>query len=107
VATCELETKDVSMRAIQQFHAQVASAVHAADPLAKVTTGMHSIPYMTDSPKVRRAGEPAGLLCCRLVAAARGTHRSSSGLPASGGRFGCMRAPATERCTALQPGRCR
>jgi hypothetical protein len=44
------------MRAIQQFHARVAAAVHAADPQAKVTTGMHSIPYMTDSPKVGQAG---------------------------------------------------
>ena len=58
MATCQLETKDVPMRAIQQFHARVAAAVHAADPQAKVTTGMHSIPYMTDSPKV---GQPGGL----------------------------------------------
>lgn len=60
LALCELTTADIPIRASQKFTARVAAAIHKADPLARVTQGQHSTPYMS--------GE------CVLEASSRVTH---------------------------------
>lgn len=49
IATGELVTMDIAVNEMQRFHNMVTAAIKRTDPQALVTTGMHSMPYISDA----------------------------------------------------------